>query len=155
MKNSKRVYSGQSTRSSSQRMPPLKRIVTSQDPASSQSSRRSQPIPIIRKSDEIESDDPYDEVVKATAQYEMATWNMYALITTARRLRALNQAPCGSPIRISPLQMKRQIHDNIITVDQSRSPGCGTPFSPAVSPLHQPSLKENTCYGDIFELDPM
>eukprot|EP00956_Cyclotella_meneghiniana_P007939 scaffold10558_cov70-Cyclotella_meneghiniana.AAC.6 len=105
--------------------------------------------------DETKSDDPYDEVVKAKAQYEMATWNMYALITNARRLRALNQFRCGTPIRVTPLQMKHQIHDNINTVDQFNNQGCGTPFSPAVSPLHQPSLNEYAYYGDIFELDPM
>ena len=45
---------------------------------------RSQPIPIIKKKNR---NDEEDEVVD-TSHYDLMTWNMYARIVTARRLRA-------------------------------------------------------------------
>jgi hypothetical protein len=45
---------------------------------------RSQPIPIIKKKNR---SDEEDEVVD-TSHYDLMTWNMYARIVTARRLRA-------------------------------------------------------------------
>jgi hypothetical protein len=45
---------------------------------------RSQPIPIIKKKNRNEEE---DEVVD-TSHYDLMTWNMYARIVTARRLRA-------------------------------------------------------------------
>ena len=138
-------------------MPPNKRILTSQDLTPAQALARSQPIPIQPKLDAPKSDDPYDEV-DTQAQYDMATWNMYVLITTARRLRALNQGISVSPIE-APIRTSIKTHEGCILqssasqVERSRGQGCGTPFSPVMSPVHQPSFDAG--HDGIFELDPM
>lgn len=60
-------------------------------PRTSKPRSRTQPIPIkpseATKIDYNASDEAVDR-----AHYELATWNMYMLITNARRLRAANQA---------------------------------------------------------------
>jgi hypothetical protein len=50
---------------------------------------RSQPIPILKKKNR---NDEEDEVVDTSHYYDLMTWNMYARIVTARRLRASIQA---------------------------------------------------------------
>lgn len=155
MKQLKRnTHSGrESTELSSTQMQTNKRIFTSQDLAPSHALSRSQPIPIQSKMDQPKSDDPYDQV-DTQAQYDMATWNMYVLITNARRLRALNQGISGSFIE-APNHTSIEAHEGCILqpstsqVERLRGQGCVTPFSP----VHQPSF--DVCQDGIFELDPM
>ena len=49
---------------------------------------RSQPIPIVKKKNRNDEED----AVVDTSYYDLMTWNMYARIVTARRLRASYQA---------------------------------------------------------------
>jgi hypothetical protein len=121
-------------------------------PSSHQTQPRSQPIPIKHTytKNEIERNNPYDDA-DTQAQYEMATWNMYVLITTARRLRALNCGINETSCKESAVLKLNQ--PSATEIDWSRRRDCNNPFSsPVASPeLHQPSVDD--CCDGVFELD--
>eukprot|EP00956_Cyclotella_meneghiniana_P041854 scaffold242288_cov23-Cyclotella_meneghiniana.AAC.1 len=80
----------------------------------------------------------------------MATWNMYVLITNARRLRALNQGISGSFIE-APNHTSIEAHEGCILqpstsqVERLRGQGCVTPFSPVHQPSFDATLKRHSC----------
>ena len=116
-------------------------------PSGSSLKPRTQPIPIKpSKTSHRESSYESDEEVDR-AQYDLATWNMYVLITNARRLRAVARSLDGS-----------------ITGDTSSESSEEQPPVPQVYrdqdlyiPTESTDLDESSddeCYDDIFELDP-
>ncbi len=140
---------GQVVPSDASPLPP-KRIVISKDlpsvPSLSMDLRRSQPIP-IKKCEREPSQHEEEEV--DTAPYDLATWNMYILITNARRLRAFSRSTSGDCSYEDPVA--HVVQPVVAEVDGTVQES----FSDSVSPdLHQPSFDEY--YHDaIFDLDPM
>lgn len=116
--------------------------------SSMQTQSRSQPIPIKHSKKEPESIDPYDEV-DTQAQYDMATWNMYMLITTARRLRAIHRNMNGFAVQAPVVAI---VKPSISEIDESRRQGSTNPFSPALSPEPRQSPFD-LCYDGVFELE--
>lgn len=112
----------------------------------SHSSSRTQPIPIKpSKNGHLESSYETDEEVDR-AQYDLATWNMYMLITSARRLRAANRsldssetsATCAESIEEQP-PVPQVYRDQVYIHTQPTGFGEST---------------YDECYDGIFELDP-
>lgn len=135
--------------SASSPMPPKRIFITKELPSLSRQSR-SQPIPIKKNCgrEPYDSDDEVD-----TAQYDLATWNMYVLITNARRLRAYHRRArgCGHGStyqRAAPIEMTPLVSELNRTV-------CRGFDDPASTELHPSSWDE--CHHDcgVFDLDPL
>lgn len=129
-------------------MPHLPEIHSSLNPPTftMQPKSRSQPIPIIR--DEAKRDYVEEDSGKFMSKYDMATWNMYLLITNARRLREKSrQLDAASEF----IESSSAIH---ISQPSSPEPGLDTTSQGYISPgsgVQQPPLDE--CHCDVFAVD--
>ncbi|KAL7508301.1 hypothetical protein ACHAXN_005371 [Cyclotella atomus] len=129
--------------------PPNGMVVTKGTGSHLQTQTRSQPIPIKSTKNEQDSSNQYDDV-DTEAKYEMATWNMYVLITTARLRRAMNRSVDESLVEATLTNMNA-VKPSLSELDKSRSQGCSNPISPAVhSVRHQSPLDD---YDFIFDLE--
>jgi hypothetical protein len=106
-------------------------------------SKITQPIPIKQDKNHRESYEPDNEA--NAAKYDLATWNMYVLITNARRMRALSSisgsTTCTSSTE-SSVNEKPPV-PQVYTIEG---------YDEAVSPDLDDSSSDD-CYDDIFELD--
>ena len=134
------THSGQAVQETSSHPP--KQIVlakTSTDiPGPSRSSTQPIPIKATKSWGQYESDEEAE-----WAKYDLATWNMYVLIVSARRFRAVERS------------------SNDCTQHVTSTESIEHPPAPRVHRNHEPvavspELNEapyDGCYGDIFELD--
>lgn len=102
-----------------------------------------QPIPIKTT----KSRRPYESGEEADwAKYDLATWNMYVLIVSARRFRAAERSLNGSCARVTGTSC-------IESIEQPPVPQVYRNLEPvSVSPELNEAPYDG-CYGDIFELD--
>ncbi|KAL3805854.1 hypothetical protein HJC23_007815 [Cyclotella cryptica] len=129
-------------------MPPKRIFITKDIPSLSRQSR-SQPIPIKKCGREAyDSDDEVD-----TAQYDLATWNMYVLITNARRLRAHSRRArgCGHCSTYQTAS-SNEIPSLVSELNRTVCQGFDDPVS---SELHSSSCDEFYHDCGVFDLDPM
>ena len=106
---------------------------------------RTQPIP-IKHSEATESDYTESDEAVDRAHYDLATWNMYMLITNARRLRAANQGLDESSTSASSTEVS--VEDQLPAPRVYRDQEC---IEPRSTDLDESSYDD--CYEGIFDLD--
>lgn len=129
-------------------MPPKRIFVTKEIPSLSRPAR-SQPIPIKKCGREpYDSDDEVDR-----AQYDLATWNMYVLITNARRLRASSRRSRDFGHCLA--YEKAPVHEMPPLVSELNRTVCQGFDDPGSPELHQSSYDERHHECGVFDLDPL